>query len=374
MDPSAERSGCDWNLDALIRTALLAVLVLWCLSIMRPFVVPAAWAVILAIGTHPLYESLVRRLGGRKAWAAVVVTILMLLCILVPALVLSGSVAEDAQLVIRAVESGHFRVPPPPEAVARLPVVGASLHGVWLQASDNLEAALARLTPELQSGFEWLVKEAAGAGKGFLEFLVAIVLAGFLLAKSDQGRVRALAVARRLAGERGERFLDLAGVTVRSVTRGILGVAVIQAILAGIGWMVAGIPAAGLWAVLALILSAVQIGILPLALAILVYFYFHADMPALVVLALWSLFVGSIDNVLKPLLLGRGVDVPLAVIFVGAIGGFLTTGIIGLFVGAVVLVVGYKLFDLWLQDAAASQGSEDEGSASPRMAEGNGDR
>jgi predicted PurR-regulated permease PerM len=178
--------------------------------------------------------------------------------------------------------------------------------------------------------------------------LVAIVIAGVLLAHAEAGTRIAYAIATRFAGERGADFAGLAEATVRSVTRGILGVSIIQSLLAGVGFMVMGIPGAGLWALLCLLLSVVQIGILPITVPIVIYVFSTADTVSAVIFLVWSIFVGTIDNILKPILLGRGVQVPMAVIFIGAIGGFISEGIIGLFVGSVVLVLGYKLFLAWL--------------------------
>jgi predicted PurR-regulated permease PerM len=169
------------------------------------------------------------------------------------------------------------------------------------------------------------------------------------------------AIARRIAAERGTEFATLAGATVRSVAQGILGVALIQSFLAGLGFLVVGIPGAGLWALLGLFFCVVQVGLLPVALPALIYVFATAEPVTAVVFTIWTLAVSLIDNVLKPLLLGRGVRVPTVVIFLGAIGGFLTEGIIGLFVGAVVLVLGYRLFQAWLEPETAAGAALESG-------------
>ena len=207
-----------------------------------------------------------------------------------------------------------------------------------------------RIAPQLKGLGSWLLSTAAGAGFGVIQFVAAIIIAGFLLAKADGGARAAFAIATRLAGDRGPELARLAEATVRSVTRGILGVALIQALLAGLGIMMVGIPVAGLWALLCLVLSVIQIGVGPILLPMVIYVFFTADTLTAVVFLVWSIVVGVLDNILKPILLGRGLEVPMAVIFVGAIGGFLASGIIGLFVGSVVLVLGYKLFLAWLDE------------------------
>lgn len=339
-------------LEATVRIGILVLLAAWCFSIVRPFVIPIAWGVIIAVSAHPGYLSLRRLLGGRGGLAATLLATLGLILLMVPAVMLSGTLVDAAQGLAKAFEEGILAVPPP-ESVRDWPLVGEWLSTLWAQASENLAATVARLAPQLKALGGWLLSTAAGAGFGLLQFAIAIIIAGVFLANSEAGGAFARTLAARLAGERGADFARLAEATVRSVTRGILGVALIQSVLAGIGFLAIGIPGAGLWALLCLLLSTVQIGIVPITLPIVIYVLATTETVPAVLFVIWSIFVGTIDNVLKPILLGRGVGVPMAVIFVGAIGGFISSGIIGLFVGSVVLVLGYKLFLAWLQDFEA---------------------
>jgi predicted PurR-regulated permease PerM len=337
-------------LEATVRIGILILLVAWCFSIVRPFFIPIAWGVIIAVSAHPGFVKLRQLLGGRSAITATLLVILGLVLLIVPVVMLSGTLIDSAQGLAKGFQEGTLAVPPPPESVRDWPLVGEGLSGFWSQASENLAATAAKIAPQLKAVGGWLLSTAAGAGFGILQFVVAIIIAGVFLANAEAGGALARTLAARLAGERGADFATLAEATVRSVTRGILGVALIQSLLAGIGFMVMGIPGAGLWALLCLLLSTVQIGIVPITLPIVIYVLATADTVPAVLFVIWSIFVGTIDNVLKPILLGRGVQVPMAVIFVGAIGGFITSGIIGLFVGSVVLVLGYKLFLAWLHD------------------------
>jgi predicted PurR-regulated permease PerM len=337
-------------LEATIRIGILILLAAWCFSIVRPFFIPIAWGVIIAVSAYPGYLKLRRSLGGRGGITATLLVILGLVLLMVPAVMLSGTLIDSAQGLAQGFQDGRLAVPPPPESVRDWPLVGEWLSRIWYQASENLAATAAKIAPQLKAVGGWLLSTAAGAGFGILQFVVAIIIAGVFLANAEAGGAFARALAVRLAGERGADFAVLAEATVRSVTRGILGVALIQSLLAGIGFMAIGLPGAGLWALLCLLLSTVQIGIVPITLPIVIYVLATADTVPAVLFVIWSIFVGTIDNVLKPILLGRGVQVPMAVIFVGAIGGFITSGIIGLFVGSVVLVLGYKLFLAWLHD------------------------
>jgi predicted PurR-regulated permease PerM len=342
-------------LEATIRIGILLLLAAWCFSIIKPFAIPIVWGVIIAVSEYPGYLKLRCWLGGRGAAAATLMAMVGLLVLLVPAVMLSGTLVDGAHGLAKGLQEGTLAVPPPPESVKDWPLVGQSLSNYWAQASQNLAETAARIAPELKAMGKWLLSTAAGAGFGLLQFIIAIVIAGALLANSESASTFAHAVAVRLAGEKGTGFAALAEATVRSVTKGILGVALIQAILAGIGFMVMGIPGAGLWALLCLLLSTVQIGILPITLPILIYVFATTDLVPAVLFLIWSIIVGTLDNVLKPIMLGRGVEVPMAVIFVGAIGGFITSGIIGLFVGAVVLVLGYKLLLAWVHEGPVAQ-------------------
>jgi predicted PurR-regulated permease PerM len=228
--------------------------------------------------------------------------------------------------------------------------VGDRVHAFWAAASRDLDTALDSLHPQLKVVGRWALKTGASTGIGLLVFALSIVLAGVLLASGEPAADAARRVAERLAPGRGAELVALAGDTVQSVTVGILGTALIQASLAAIGMLVAGVPAFGLWTLLVLLLAVVQLPTLIVLLPIIFWVFSSSSTGLAVLFAIWSVAVGVSDNVLKPLLLGRGSDLPMLVIFIGAIGGFVRAGIIGLFVGAVVMAVGYSLFKWWLED------------------------
>jgi predicted PurR-regulated permease PerM len=271
-----------------------------------------------------------------------------------PTFLLSDTLVTGVTGLARSLSEGKLMIPMPPESVAGWPLIGQPLNKFWRLASVNLGGALVEIGPQLKVLGKWLLSAAAGAGLGILQFILAIVIAGVILHHGESGKRVSYAIARRLAEEHGAGFIDLARATIRSVSRGILGVALLQSILAGLGFLAAGLPAAGLWAFLCLLLSVIQIGIFPITIPAIIYVFATGEPTTAVIFLIWNLMVGSLDNVLKPLLLGRGVNVPMAVIFVGAIGGFLASGIIGLFIGSVILVLGYELLLDWLDlDAGA---------------------
>jgi predicted PurR-regulated permease PerM len=337
-------------LEVTLHVGLVLALVAWCFQIVRPFVVPVVWGVIIAVAGHPGYRRLEIALGGRRTLAAILFTLLALVVLIVPTVLLADTLVGGAQILAGELGDGRPTIPPPPDGVRTWPLIGQPLAEIWGRASANLSAVLREIAPQLRDLGTWLLSGVADVGFGILQFIFAIVIAGVLLAHAEGGERAAGSIAHRIAGDRGEAFADLAGATVRNVARGILGVALIQALLAGLGFLAVGLPAAGLLALLCLLLSTVQIGIAPVAIPAVIYVFSVEDTAVAVAFLVWNILVLACDNVLKPILLGRGARVPMVVVFVGAIGGFLASGIIGLFVGAVVLSLGYTLFLVWLRD------------------------
>ncbi len=346
--PSNDKLFIARALEATIHIGLVVLLIYWCFKIGQPFIQIIVWGIIIAVAIHPGFNRLKSALNGRVRLAAILITLFALIVLLVPAYMLSGSLINTAQEYSAQLDAGTLSVPPPSESVRSWPVIGEPLYKFWSLASNNLAAALSKITPQLKKFGIPLFSAAAGAGVGILKFVVSIIIAGVLLANDAGGGQAARAIATRLAGERGTMAVELAGATVRSVTLGILGVALIQTLLASLGFLLAGVPGAGLWALLVLILAVVQLPTILVLGPIIVYVFSTSSTVIAVVFAIWSILVGISDAFLKPLLMGRGVDVPMLVIFIGAIGGFMTSGIIGLFVGAIIFSLGYKLFILWL--------------------------
>ncbi len=348
VDPPEHDAFARKALEAAIRIGLVALLVIWCWGIVRPFVTPVAWGVILAIAMYPGCHAIETGLGGRRTLAATLVTLVALLIFLGPIGLLLTGLLENLKTVAAHLSAGTLTVPPPPASVATWPVIGPWLDRIWSLASVNLSDAIHELDPQLRALSRWLLSFVAGLGLGFFQFLIAIVIAGFLLAQAPAGEQAARALATRVAGERGPGFVDLVSTTIRQVARGVLGIALVQAALAGIGLVAAGVPVPGLLAFLVFLLSALQIGPGLILIPAIIYVFVNADLVTWVLFAAWTIPVTLLDNVLKPIVLGRGAGVPMLVIFVGVIGGTLASGIIGMFIGPVVLALGYKLLSAWV--------------------------
>jgi len=329
---------------------LVILLVAACFLILRPFLSLITWGIIIAISVYPGYRKLQRALRDRGVLSSVVITILLLAFLVIPVVLLAGTLVGGIQTLAAHLKDGTPVIPPPPASIETWPVIGTPLKSVWSLASKNIATALRTFAPQVKVVVAGLLSASAGIGLTVLQFAFSMVVAGILLANAQAATGAAHSFANRVFGDRGAEFERLASSTIRSVFTGILGVAVIQSLLAALGFLVAG---AGLWAIVFLIAAVLQVGTLILIPAV-IYMFAISSVTKAVIFMLWCLIVALLDNVLKPLLLGRGVAVPIAVVFLGAIGGFLALGIIGLFVGAIVLSVGYELFIAWLHRAPAT--------------------
>ncbi|MCX6305676.1 MAG: AI-2E family transporter [Bacteroidetes bacterium] len=349
--PSDDSYHIGKSLEVIIKVGLVLGLITWCFIILKPFLMITLWGVIIAIAVYPMYKHLKALLGNRGKLASVLITLFMLSLIMLPVILFGSSLADAVVYVKDSLSAGRSLVPPPVETVKSWPLIGPKVFDIWQHASQNLSEVAIEYKSELMTGLTWFLSMLTNAGLGVLMFLVSVIISGAFLVFADSGTDASHRIAVRLMGERGIETVANAEITIRNVARGILGVAFIQAFLAGIGFLVAGIPGAGLWALISFVLAIVQIGIGPVVIGVLIFAFLKLSTMTAILLTVWCAPLLVIDNVLKPLLLGRGAPVPMLVIFLGAIGGFISFGIIGLFVGAVVLSLGYNLFILWLGES-----------------------
>ncbi len=342
------------SLEATIRIGLLLIITIWCFKIVEPFITTIIWGAIIAVAAHPLFLRLKITLGERNTLTAVLFTLTFLIILIAPTALLTDTLIEGLRMVAEKIKEGSLSIPKPPENLNKIIIIGEPLTKFWLLASENFASALHELSPALKIIGSWLLSAATSAGIAILHFVFAIIIAGILLANSGDSNRALRAITHRLTYEKGGEFAELIEKTVRSVANGILGVAFIQSILAGLAFMLAGVPLAGLWALLTLILSIAQIGAAPIIIPIIIYLFYTAQTYTAVALLIFYIFLALMDHILKPILLGRGVKTPMAIIFIGAIGGLLSYGVIGLFFGAVILALGYELFLLWLNTESSS--------------------
>ena len=337
-------------IEIAVYLLIIGALLVWCFRILSPFISFVAWGAVIAVAVYRPFARVRSALGGSNALAAIIFVLLGLAVVIVPSWMFAGSVIRGGQELNARLETGQFHVPPPSDRVKEWPLVGERLHSNWTAAADNMEGWLGEHAAQVKPALERVLAAAAGAGLGILQFIASTLIAGVMLVHDEATRLAFRRFFRRIAGNRGDEFLDLTTATIRSVAVGVLGVAFIQSFLAGAGMMFVGVPAAGIWALAILVLAIAQLPPLLVLLPVIIYvFATHDSTTAAVLFAVWSVLVSLSDAVLKPLMLGRGVKVPMLVILLGAIGGMIHSGIIGLFLGAVILALGYKLFQAWME-------------------------
>jgi predicted PurR-regulated permease PerM len=340
------------SIEATVRIGLVVLVIYLCLDILRPFFVPILWGLIIATSLYPIHKWVAAKLGESDRISASLITFTGLGLLISISVGFSSALIINLKTLSKKFTGGENIIPVPPESIQDWPLIGEPLYTFWLSATQDIEAALIQFAPQLAKFGESLLASVGAMSIGFFQFVAAIIISGFVLANADICKDFSVRFLTRLVGENGPAYADVSGKIVSGVTQGILGVSLLQSSLALAGFVVMDVPAAAVWALLCLILGVVQIGAAPVIAGVAIYVFVTNDSTQTsVIFAVWSLVVGVMDNILKPLVMGRGINVPTVVIFLGAIGGFISSGIIGLFTGAVILVIGYSLFQAWLANS-----------------------
>jgi predicted PurR-regulated permease PerM len=354
--------------EMAVRLGLLGFLIYWSYVLVRPFIPILVWSIVLAVALAPVHSWLALRLGGRRGPAAVLLTVLMLLVVIGPATWLAISLFEALRAIAERVATESLAVPPPPASIKSWPLFGAQAFDLWQQAYTNLSGALAKITPHLKPFASTFLSMATSVGTGVLTFLASVIITGFLFVPGPR-LVRGIrAFAEHVFSDRGEEFVALAGATIRTVSRGVIGVSVAQALLAGIGFLAADVPAAGLLTFLVMTLAIIQIGATPIIIPAIIWAWMTMDTTAAVLFTAYMLPVNLVDNVLRPLAMGHGLRTPILVILIGVLGGTIAHGILGLFVGPVVLAVAWELLAAWMRDEKAAPAADAGAQASTKPA------
>jgi predicted PurR-regulated permease PerM len=333
--------------DTTIRLFILGLIIAWCLLIMYPFLNIILWSLILALAMFPLHNKLSKLMGGKPKLASAIIILSILVIIFLPTWLLIDSLIEQVKALKTSYDNGTLSIPPPTAKVKEWPIIGQQIYDTWLAASDNLEQLLLKYRDQIIDVGSKIGKGIIGAVGAVIQIMVALFIAAILLALGGTGEeIRKF--FRKLAGERGDEFADMTLKTVASVVKGIIGVALILALLNGIIFMLAGVPYAGIWTLLAFVLAVLQIPLIFITLPVIIYLFAEKELITAIIWAVLIFVAGLSDNVLKPILLGKGAPVPMLVIFIGVIGGFIFSGFIGLFTGAIIMSIGYKLFVGWI--------------------------
>jgi predicted PurR-regulated permease PerM len=350
-DAELEQRASSRLLNVLIRAGLIGALAVLCYQVWSPFLTLMVWSIILAVTMYPLHQWLDHRIGGRQWLASTLLVIVGVLLIVTPMALLMNSFADSVHHFIEAVQHNTLEIPAPRDGVEKWPIVGKRIHDIWSKAHADLPGLVQSMQPKIGDLARRALGMIASIGGGVLLFLASFLAAGIVMAYGESGARASRAIFYRIAGPaRGEALAKLSTATIRAVALGVIGVAAIQAILIGLALLLAGISAAGVLSIIALVLGIAQVPALIVTLPVIVYIWSSGDYSNLAAIAYTIILIltGLSDNVLKPLMLGRGVDVPMPVILFGALGGMATVGIPGMFVGATLLALGYKVFMGWV--------------------------
>lgn len=334
-------------IDLIAKLVVLGLLAAWCFVLLRPFIATLLWSAILAIALFPVFLRLKGWLFGSGTLAASLIALAGVALILGPVGLMATGFAANLQDFIASLADGSVRLPPPPPGVADWPVVGKTVSETWQLASENLQEALGKYATQVTAVATFLLGMVADLGLAALQFILAFVVAAVIMVNAEPLGHGSNLIAVRLTPSRGTAFVELARNTVRNVARGVIGVSLLQSLLIGIGMVSAGIPGAGIWTLICLVLAIVQIGPGIVVIATLVYAWAALDTLTAVLYTVWMVPAMLIDNVLRPLIMARGLPVPMLVIFIGVLGGTLVHGLIGLFIGPVILAFGYELVRAW---------------------------
>ncbi|KAA1188439.1 AI-2E family transporter [Pseudohalioglobus sediminis] len=337
--------------DGLIRVGLILLMVVASLRVFSPFMSLMLWALILAVTLYPTHQRLAARLGGKQGRAATLLILISLLVVGIPVAIIGSAAAQHVMQVADGYQAGTLALRPPADAVAEWPLIGEQVYSAWSKAAANLPAFVEENRTTIESLLTKGVAVAKSTAGYVLMFIGALIVSGIMMAYGRSGSEALYAILNRLVGsEHGPRVHSLATLTTRSVAAGVLGVALIQGILAGAGFMLADVPAAGILAFVVLMMAIMQLPVILIMLPVIIWLWNNGDAGTAmnIVWTVYLLLTALADNVLKPMLLGRGVDAPMPVILIGALGGMISTGFVGLFVGAVVLAVGYRIFMEWV--------------------------
>jgi len=350
-DAAFEERVIRLSLNVALRLALVGLLAVFSFVILQPFMILLLWSVILAVALQTPFEWLARKLGKRGV-AGTVFSLVAIAAVVIPSYAVVGSLLVTAQDIRADLEAGTLQAPPPPESLANVPAIGQRAYNAWALASENVQEAVTRYEPQLRAAGRWLLGFLASIGGSILTTVLALIVASVLLTYSGPLGRGVHAVMGRVQGDWDEDVVGMASATINSVAVGVLGVAIIQALVSGAGMFVAGFPLAGIWTVVMLVLAIVQCpGIIPMAVP-MVWGFGNLEPVWAVLFAIFCVIAGFIDAPLKAIFLGRGVPVPTAVILLGAIGGMASVGMMGLFLGAIILGIAWRLSEMWVRGEA----------------------
>lgn len=338
----------NWSLKSALQIGFLFLLLWISFLIFKPFLLLVIWAIIIAVAFYPVHKKLTKLFKGKTGLAATVLTVLLLTLLIVPSVLFINAVIDSISNLSESLQAGTLHIPPPPPEVADWPLIGGKLNDIWLLSSNNLTSAFDKFGEQLSEVGSWLFSSIGGLIGSVFIFIFALIISGMFLANSDDSYSFTIKFAERMIGKNAKKIVDNSKATIQSVVKGVIGVALIQALLVGIGFWAVGLKTASLLTLIVFIIALVQIPPLVIVLPIIIYVFSVESTTVAVIFTIYEVLAGASDNFLKPLLLGRGVEIPMLIILIGALGGMMLFGMIGLFVGSVILAISYQLFQEWI--------------------------
>lgn len=335
-------------IDLILKVGALFLVVFLCFKILKPFLGMLLWGLIIAIILFPVFQKVRNWTGDRNRLSSFLITLVALSVLVLPSIWLVNQLVDGVKFLAGFIQEGDLTVPPPDASVADWPLIGNWLYENWMGLSQNMGETLKGFMPQIVDWGQKTLGTLANTGLGVLQFAASIIIAGFFMLFFKEGSKSGQRLFQKVVGERGDEFMEISLHTIRNVASGVLGVAVIQTTLMGVGLILANIPLAAVWIVLILVMTIAQIPVLLFNIPLIIYLFAFIDPFPAVLWGIYFLVMGMIDNILKPMIMGKGSDVPMLVIFLGALGGFMAYGFIGLFLGSIVLSLAYKIYSTWV--------------------------
>jgi predicted PurR-regulated permease PerM len=336
--------------EMAIHVGFIGLLAYWCFLLVSPFLPIIVWSVVLTVALYPLYDWLAAVFRGQRKLAAASITIAGLLIVIGPVAWLGLGLVDGLEMLLARLRSGKL-VPPPSQAIKDWPLIGQQLYDFWLLASTNARSAVTNLLPQLQPVGQFLLSTVSNAGTWMLNFLVSVIIAGFLFSPGPRLVITAKTLALKLDSKHGKEFVEIAGATIRTVSRGVIGISLLQSVVGGIGMVLAGVPGASLLALAILVLGIVQIGSPIIVAPLIVWSWLTLTTGTALAFTACMSIVIFMESLLKPFVLTRGLTTPMLVTLIGVVGGVFAYGLAGLFVGPVVLAVAWDLAMAWIHDS-----------------------
>ena len=349
------------SLDVAIRLALIALIVAASLKIFGPFLPVLVWGSVVAIALYPVFQKLEQWFGGKRKLAGAVFIVGALALVIIPTFLLGDSLLDGTVGIVRQAKEGTLNIPEPTEQVKEWPLIGEKAHALWDSAHHDLRGTIEKLQPQIGQIGQAIVAGVTDLGRSIIATLLALIIAGILMVSAGNMAKASKVIARRIGGDSGPGMVDTAIGTIRSVVKGVILVALIQGLMAAVGLWIASVPAVGLWAALVVAVAIIQLPPILILGPIAAWVFANNDSTGVAIFFLvWSLVVSASDGFLKPILLGRGVQVPMLVILIGAIGGMLSSGVMGLFIGPVILAIAWELLEMWVAEVREDGGAAGE--------------